>query len=57
MPPHNTYSKIIITTIKISLRPTGEAMKLKNRFHGGRLSFAFRIGLALLFALDTELCP
>jgi len=53
----NTYSKIIITTIKISLRPTGEAMKLKNRFHAGRLSFAFRPGLDLLLALDTELCP
>jgi hypothetical protein len=51
---HNTYSKTTITTIKISLRTTGEAIKLKNRFHAGRLSFAFRLGLDLLLALDTE---
>jgi hypothetical protein len=38
----------------ISLRTTGEAMKLKNRFHAGRLSFAFRPDLDPLFALDTD---
>jgi len=32
-------------------------MKPKKRFHAGRLSFAFRPGLDLLLALDTELCP
>jgi hypothetical protein len=32
-------------------------MKLKNRFHAGRLSFAFRLGLDLLLVLGTELCP
>jgi len=32
-------------------------MKLKNRFHAGRLSFAFRPGLDLLLALATEICP
>jgi len=56
MPSHDTYNKTTITTIKISLRPTGEAMKPKNRFHSGRLSFALRLGLDLLFALGMELC-
>ena len=42
-----------MTTIKISLRTTGEAMKLKNRFHAGWLSFAFRPDLDPLLALDT----
>jgi hypothetical protein len=53
MPSHNTYSKTTITTIKISLRTTGEATKLRNRLPAGRLSFAFRLGLDLLLALDT----
>ena len=64
MVSHNTYSKTTITTIKVSLRPTGEAMKLKKRFHSGRLSFVFRpgldlflaLGLDLFLALGTELC-
>jgi hypothetical protein len=56
MSSHNTYSKTTITTIKISLRTTGEAMKPKNRFHAGRLSFAFRPDLDPLLVLDTELC-
>jgi hypothetical protein len=57
MPSHDTYNKTTITTIKISLRTTGEAMKLKKRFQAGRLSFAFRPGLDLdlVLALDTEL--
>jgi hypothetical protein len=46
-----------MTTIKISLRTTGEEMKLKNRFPAGWLSFAFRLGLDLLFALDTAYAP
>ncbi|MGD2064930.1 MAG: hypothetical protein PVI95_00555 [Dehalococcoidia bacterium] len=54
MPSHKTYNKTTITTIKISLRTTGEA---KKRFHAGRLSLAFRPRLDLLLALATELCP
>jgi len=53
----NTYSKTTIRTIKISLRTTGEAMKIKNRFRVGWLSFTFRPGLDLLLALVTDLCP
>ena len=30
-------------------------MKLKNRFHAGRLSSAFPLGLDLLLVLGTEL--
>jgi hypothetical protein len=30
-------------------------MKLKNRFHAGRLSFAFPLGLDPLLVLGTEL--
>jgi hypothetical protein len=57
MSPHNAYSETTITTIQISLRTTGEAMKLKNRFFAGRLLFAFRPDLDPLLALDTDLCP
>jgi hypothetical protein len=38
----------------ISLRTTGEAMKLKNRFHAGRLFFAFRPDLDPLLPLDMD---
>jgi len=57
MRPHNTYSKTTITTIKISLRTTGEAMKLKNRFHADWLPFAFRPDLDPLLALDMAYAP
>jgi hypothetical protein len=57
MSSHNTYNKTTITTIKISLRTIGEAMKLKNRFHAGWLSFAFRPDLAPLFVLATAYAP
>jgi hypothetical protein len=53
MRPHNTYSNTTTITIKISLRTTGEARKLKNRFHAGWLSFAFRLDLDPLLALAT----
>jgi hypothetical protein len=57
MPSHNTYSKTTIMTIKISLRTTGEAMKLTNRCPAGWLSSAFRLDLDLLFALATAYAP
>jgi hypothetical protein len=37
----------------MSLRTKGEAMKLKNRFHAGWLSFAFRLDLDPLLVLAT----
>jgi hypothetical protein len=55
MRPHNTYSKTTTTTIKISLRTTGEAMKPRNRFLVDWLSLAFRPDLDPLLVLDTEL--
>ena len=57
MRSHSTYSNTTTTTIKISFRTTGEAMKLKNRFHAGWLFFAFRPDLNLLLALDTAYAP
>jgi hypothetical protein len=51
---HNTYSNTTITTIEMSLRPTGEAMKLRNRFHTGWLFLAFCPDLDPLLDLDTD---
>lgn len=55
---HNTHSKTTITATKMSLRTAGDAMALENRFDfdAGRRSLAFRLGLDLLLAFDTELC-